>query len=70
MSLDSRLGLLKDLNELEFVGLTDTKVYVDGGRGQDWFTEHWPDVEVKTSRYETDRDENGYFGDEIYQTRE
>lgn len=68
MSLDSGLDLLKDSNELEFVGLTDLEVYVNGDRGQDWFAEHWPDVEVKIPMYETDRDENGYFGDEIEQS--
>ncbi|KAG0372030.1 hypothetical protein BGX24_000846, partial [Mortierella sp. AD032] len=42
LSLDSGLGLLKDIKELKTVGVPDMEVYIECNKEQAWVKENWP----------------------------
>ncbi|KAF9120644.1 hypothetical protein BGW39_011203 [Mortierella sp. 14UC] len=54
MTLDSGLDLLRDLKELQIVGLEDMEVYIDGDKEQTWFAEHWPHATIGYEDYRSD----------------
>ncbi|KAF9121270.1 hypothetical protein BGW39_010660 [Mortierella sp. 14UC] len=64
MTLESGLDLLKDLKNLEEIGLEDMEVYIDREEEQAWVKKHWPKALIDISDYVTDRD---FFTDDDYE---
>ncbi|KAK3848364.1 MAG: hypothetical protein J3R72DRAFT_518386 [Linnemannia gamsii] len=53
LSLDSGLGLLKDLKELKTVGVPDMEVYIECNKEQAWVKENWPKCDgISSDDYE------------------
>ncbi|KAG0292995.1 hypothetical protein BGZ96_003451 [Linnemannia gamsii] len=61
MTLDSGLDMLKDLKEIQEVGLPNMEIYIDGEQEQSWFDEHWPNVAIDFETQEADQSENNTF---------
>jgi hypothetical protein len=74
MTLESGLDLLKDLKNLEAVGLDDMEVYINRYEEQAWVTQHWPKVQIGITEYDTEQDyyseddeeEEGDYDDEVF----
>lgn len=60
MTLESGLDLLKELKNLEVVGLDDMEVYMNRDE-EAWAAQHWPKVRIEITGYDTDRD---YYSEE------
>ncbi|KAF8937727.1 hypothetical protein BGZ58_002271 [Dissophora ornata] len=63
MSLDSGLDLLGGLESLEVVALEDMEVGIDDENEQRWVELHWPRVQVFTTDFGTDRDDDSQLSD-------
>ncbi|KAK3848397.1 MAG: hypothetical protein J3R72DRAFT_484616 [Linnemannia gamsii] len=46
MTLESGLDLLKGLQNLRVVDLSNMEIYIDGDEEQSWFAEHWPNATI------------------------
>ncbi|KAG0197440.1 hypothetical protein BGX33_000614, partial [Mortierella sp. NVP41] len=56
MSLESGLDLLSGLKSLQVVALEDMEVGIDDEDERRWVAQHWPQAEVLTTDFGTDRD--------------
>ncbi|KAK5827685.1 hypothetical protein F5H01DRAFT_362143 [Linnemannia elongata] len=56
MTVESGLDLLKNLKELQIVGLQDMEIYIDGDKEHTWFEENWPNATIGYEDYQTDSD--------------
>ncbi|KAG0356507.1 hypothetical protein BGX24_006412 [Mortierella sp. AD032] len=49
LTLKSGLDLLKGLQNLRVVDLSNMEIYIDGDEEQSWFAEHWPNATILES---------------------
>ncbi|KAG0222293.1 hypothetical protein BGW42_006738 [Actinomortierella wolfii] len=63
MSLKSGLDLLSGLKELRVADLDDMNVGIDGENEQKWIAQHWPRVQVYTSDYCAESDDDSQMSE-------
>ncbi|KAG0371619.1 hypothetical protein BGX24_001428 [Mortierella sp. AD032] len=52
MTLESGLDLLKGLQNLRVVDLSNMEIYIDGDEEQRWFAEHWPNATILETEWD------------------